>query len=96
MKKLEVIEEKGLKDVCVFQLCESDAVAAYSLEEAKTWYKELTGLSDDELYSDEDVEIVSLDYKVRKGEEVPDLISVREIVETYWNGEPFIAISSMY
>ncbi len=94
MKNLEVIEEKGLQDVRVFQICESDAVAAYSQDEARGWYKKLTGLSDDDLYSYENVEIVSPDYKVRKGEDEPGLITVGEIVKTYWNGEPFIAITT--
>lgn len=96
MKNLEIIEEKGLQDVQVFQVCESDAVAAYSLDEAKAWYKELTGLSDDELHSDDDVEILSPDYKVRIGEELPGLISVKEIVETHWAGKPFIAVTTVY
>lgn len=94
MNKLEIVEEKGLQDVHVFQICESDAVAAYSQDEAREWYKGLTGLSDDDLYSYDEVEIVSPEYKVRKGEDEPGLITVREIVETYWNGEPFIAITT--
>lgn len=91
---LEIVDEKGLQDVRVFQLCESDAVAAYTQDEAREWYKQLTGLSDDDLYPYDDVEIVSPDYKVRKGEDEPGLITVREIVETYWNGEPFITITT--
>ncbi|CAM4111944.1 hypothetical protein [Mesobacillus thioparans] len=87
-------KEKELKDVHVFQLCECDAVAAYTQEEARSWYKELTGLSDEDLYKYEDVEIVSPDYKVRKGEEESELITVGEIVRTYWEGKPFIAIST--
>lgn len=93
MKSLEIIDEKGLNDVLVFQLCECDAVAAYSQDEAREWYKNLTGLSDDELYSYDDVEIVSPTLKVRKGEDEPELISVQEIIDIYWNGEPFIAIT---
>lgn len=87
-------EVKGLQDVRVFQLCECDAVAAYTLEEAKSWYKSLTGLKEDDLYSDDEIELVSPDYKVRKGEDDPELISVKEIVEMYWEGEPFIAITT--
>lgn len=94
MEKLEVIEEKGLQDVHVFQICECDAVAAFSQEEARDWYKELTGLTDDDLYSYDEVEIVSNDYKVRKSEDDPELISVQEIIETYWDGNPFIAITT--
>lgn len=91
---LEIAEVKGLQDVHVFQICESDAVAAYSQDEAREWYKQVTGLSDDDLYPYDEVEIVSPGYTVRKGEDEPGLITVREIVETYWNGEPFIAITT--
>ena len=96
VKTLVVAEEKGLQDVKVFQLCECDAVAAYTLEEAKLWYTKTTGITDDEMYDDEEIEVVSLDSKVRKDEDTADLISVREIVETYWNGEPFIAVTALY
>jgi hypothetical protein len=92
---LPKIEVKGLRDVLVFQICECDAVAAYSQDEARDWYKELTGLSDDELYNYEDVTVVPNDYKVRKGEENPELISIKEIVDTYWEGKPFIVFSTM-
>ena len=68
-------------------------MAAYSQDEAREWYKNTTGLSDDELYSYDDVEIVSPTLKVRKGEDEPELISVQEIIDIYWNGEPFIAIT---
>ncbi|UYG93204.1 hypothetical protein [Cytobacillus firmus] len=96
MNELTVVEEKGLKDVHVFQVCECDAVAGYSLDEAIEWYKNLTGLEDDELYFYEDVETIPFDYKVRKSEDEPDvLISVGEIVETYWEGKPFIVFSTL-
>jgi hypothetical protein len=96
MNQLEIAEQKGLKDVLVFQICECDSVAGYTLEEAKTWYKELTGLSDDELYSDEEIEIVPFEKEVWDGEERTGKITIREIVDTYWQGEPFIVASDMY
>lgn len=74
----------------VYQVCECDSVAAETLEEARTWYKEITGFDDDELYDPEEVEIVSPSYKVRKSEEDSELISVKEIVEEHWLGEPMI------
>lgn len=37
MNELTVVEEKGLKDVNVFQVCECDAVVGYSLDEAIEW-----------------------------------------------------------
>lgn len=94
MEKLTVIEEKGLQDVHVFQLCECDAVAAYSLDEAITWYKEQTGVEDDELYDYEDIVTISLDYKVRNSEDDSELITVKEIINTNWNGSPFVALTT--
>jgi L-alanine-DL-glutamate epimerase-like enolase superfamily enzyme len=96
MNELTFAEEKGLKDVYVFQVCECDAVAGYSLDEAIEWYKNLTGLEDDELYSYEDVETTPFDYTVRKSEDEFDvLISVGEILETYWESKPFIVFSTL-
>lgn len=94
MEELKVAEEKGLQDVHVFEICECDAVAAYSLEEAINWYKETTGLTDSDLYEYDDIDRISLDYEVRNSEEDDKLISVREILEKNWNGEPFIVYSS--
>ncbi|MBH0159076.1 hypothetical protein IHV10_22155 [Fictibacillus sp. 5RED26] len=95
MKKLEVAEEKGLQDVLVFQISDDESVAAYSLEEAKSWYMNEYGISEDELYSDDDIEIVPMDKKVRRGEDEEGLISVQEIVNTYWEGTPFIATTTL-
>lgn len=94
MNELIVAEEKGLKDVLVFQICECDAVAAYSQDEAREWYKDQTGLTDDELYSYDEVDIVPLDSEVYEDEERKDKVSVQEIINRYWNGEPFIALST--
>lgn len=93
---LPKVEEKGLKDVLVFQVCECDSVAAYSREEAVEWYKEITGLDNDELYAYEDIEIVPFDTKVWDDEEKTRKITVREIVDTYWKGQPFIVASKGY
>jgi hypothetical protein len=90
---LEIAEEKGLQDVKVFRVCECDAVAAYSQEEAISWYKELTGLSDDELYDYEEVEVMSLDGEHWDDEERTRKRTLKSVVEEYWNGEPFIALS---
>jgi hypothetical protein len=94
MNDLKIVEEKGLKDVNVFQVCESDAVAAYTLDEALDFYKGLTGLEDDELYDYDSIEIVDLSEKVRNGEDSDELITVKEIIEMYWEGKPFIALST--
>ncbi|MBO0962361.1 hypothetical protein J1P26_21900 [Neobacillus sp. MM2021_6] len=92
---LEIVEEKGLKDVLVFQVCECDSVAAYSLEEALAWYKGLTGLKDDELYDYDEIKIVPFDKEVWNDEERTRLISVREIIDNEWEGTPFIVTSEI-
>jgi hypothetical protein len=94
MEELKVIDEKGLRDVHVFRLCECDAVAAYSLDEALAWYKETTGLTDDELYSYDDIELVSPSLQVYEDENKDAMTTVQEIVNKYWNGKPFIALTT--
>lgn len=94
MEELKVFEEKGLQDVYVYQICECDAVAAYSLKEAKSYYRELTGLEEYELYTDDEVEIISPESKVRNSEEDDELISIQELLEKYWEGKPFIVCST--
>lgn len=98
MKNLMVAEQKGLQDVKVFKLNDEVAVAAYTVEEAKAWYISRHKVSEDELFNDKDILVVSMDEKVRKGEgeEEEGMISVREIVNTYCEGEPFIAISYLH
>ncbi|AHC22692.1 hypothetical protein [Paenibacillus polymyxa] len=94
MNELQIAETKGLVDVRVYQICECDAVAAYSLEEAKEWYKSLTGLEDSDLYPDDEVEIVSMSYRVYEDEGMDEMITVQEIVNSRWQGEPLLAFTS--
>jgi hypothetical protein len=91
--ELKVVEEKGLQDVQVFRICECDAVAAYSIEEAKNYYKELTGGDESSLYFDEDVEIIPLETKIWNDEEMTNKKTLQEILEECWEGKPQIAIS---
>lgn len=86
----------GGKELRVFQVCESDAVAAETSEGALEWYKNLTGLDDDELYALDDIEVVDPEKIVQANEDTEETITVREIVEQQWNGKPFIAITSVY
>ncbi|MBE0342554.1 hypothetical protein E4V51_17490 [Paenibacillus sp. 28ISP30-2] len=94
MSELQIAETKGLADVRVYQICECDAVAAYSLEGAKEWYKSLTGLEDSDLYPDDEVEIVGMDYHVYADEGKDAMITVQEIVNNRWQGEPLLAFTS--
>lgn len=84
------------KKIRVYQICESDAVAAEWDTDAVKWYKNLTGLTDDKLYALEDVEIVDPETKVYANEDSEEIITVREIVEAHWIGDPFIAVSEIY
>ena len=91
--KLEIVEEKGLQDVKVFRICESDAIAAYSLEEAKSFYKKQTGVSDNEIYADHEVEVIPLETKFWNDEEMTHKRTLREMVEEHWDGKPHFIIS---
>ncbi|OEH52953.1 hypothetical protein AQ616_18790 [Oceanobacillus sp. E9] len=82
------------KEIRVFQICEGDAVAAEYLEDAIEWYKDLTGFDDDELYASEDIEIYDPEKYVRKDEDEEGRITVKEIVNEYWAGKPFIAVTT--
>lgn len=84
------------KKIRVYQICEGDAVAAEWDTDAVEWYKNLTGLTDDELYAPEDVEVVDPETLVRANEDSDEIITVREIVKAYWAGEPFIAVTEYY
>lgn len=95
MNELVEIESKGLVDVKVFQVCECDAVAAYSLEDAKEWYKNETGLSDDELYSDDEVKFVPLDHLIYESEYSEKRVPIRKVVNEQWNGVPFIVFTTV-
>ncbi|MCP3742726.1 hypothetical protein [Rossellomorea sp. BNER] len=93
IRELEVVEVKGLEDVKVFRICESDAVAAYSLQEAKAYYKGITGLNDSDLYSDEDVEVIPLETKFWNDEEMTHKRTLKEMLEIHWGGDPQIVIT---
>ncbi|AMM44985.1 hypothetical protein SP15_185 [Bacillus phage SP-15] len=93
MPELQIAESHGLQDVLVFQLCDCDSVAAYTLDEAIDWYKNLTGLTDDELYPYDEIETVPFDYQVRISESDSTLTTVRQIVDQLWDGTPFIVTS---
>jgi hypothetical protein len=91
--ELMIAEEKGLQGVKVFRVCESDAIAAYSLEEAKNFYKEQTGVKDEELYADHEVEVIPLETKFWNDEKMTHKRTLGEMVEEHWDGEPQFAIS---
>ena len=83
-----------LLKVKVFQLNEYDAVAAFSLEEAKEWYEKHTGLGADEAFYDYKAHEISGGDKIYEDERMEEMVSVNEIVESYWQGSPFIVVTS--
>jgi len=83
-----------LLKVKVFQVNECDAVAAFSLEEAKEWYMKETGLDAKEAFYDYKAEEVPLDKLIWEDETMKNKISVYQVVQEYWKGQPFIAVSS--
>ena len=82
-----------LLNVKVFQLNECDAVAAFSLEEAKGWYMKETGLNAKEAFYDYEAEEVPLNTMIWEDEVKTNEIPVSQILEEWWSGKPFIAIS---
>lgn len=84
------------KDVKVFEICDSDAVAARTVEEAIAWYTDHTGILLEELRKEKDIVEIPRDYKVWDNETMTRKISVDEILSDYWADEPFIVYSSNY
>jgi len=84
------------KEIRVYQICESDAVAAEWDTDAVEYYKDLTGLEEDELYAPENWEVIDPSKVVCVSEESEETITVREIVKEHWKGEPFIALTIDY
>ena len=82
------------KEIRVYEICEGDAVAAETDIQAVEWYKDLTGLEDDELYTPENIAIIDPEKSVRNGEDTEEMITVKEIVKEYWAGTPFIAFTT--
>lgn len=81
--------------VYVFKICDCDAVAALTLEDAIEWYKKETGVDDDELYPYDEVETMSPDHLVYADVyDSEEVITLSELIEQEWKGEPFIACST--
>jgi hypothetical protein len=91
MADVQVIQ--SLKNIKVFEVCECDAVAAESKEEAINWYMEQTGLDREDLYSNDVIVEVSEHLEVWEDEDMKEKISVADIVRKYWFDGPFIVYS---
>lgn len=85
-----------IKDVKVFEICDSDAVAARTVEEAIAWYTDHTGIGLEELHEEKDIREVERDYMVWDDETRNRKISVEQILLDYWQDEPFIVYSDNY
>lgn len=82
-----------MAEVQVFQMNECDAVAAKSEEQAKEFYLKVTGLPEDEAFSEE-VTVIPMDKKVWNDETMESKITLDSIVGEMWKGEPFIATTT--
>lgn len=82
-----------MAEVKVFKLNEYDAVAAKTEKQAKDFYLQLTGLSENEAFPD-GIAIIPLDTRVWADETLESKVTVQSIVEQRWMGEPFIATST--
>lgn len=85
-----------IKDVKVFEICDSDAVAARTLGEAISWYTDHTGIGLEELHKEKDIREVEWSYMVWDDETMSRKISVEQILLDYWQDEPFIVYSDNY
>lgn len=92
--RAEVIKNAGMVNVYIFQVSECDAVVAHTLEDAKRWYKENYGLTDDDLYPDEDVKIIDANGRVYVDKKRQETATLKEIIESEWRGEPFVIFST--
>lgn len=87
---------EGLINMKAFQINESDTVAAYTLEEAKQYYRKITGLSDDDAFYDYEARECSLDELIWDDEERTKQKTLREAIDQYWEGEPFIVCTTEF
>ena len=87
-------EKLNIDNVKVFRLNECDAVAAETVEQAKEWYLEKTGLSEeDAFYGEEPVE-VPLSYEIWEDENRLKKQALKDVITESWKGEPFIAFTT--
>lgn len=86
--------EKSIEGVKVWRVCEIEAVAANSFNDAREWYKKVTGLSDDDLYTEEDASEIPFEYEIRESEDNSEMTTVGKVVKQNWKGEPFVAVTT--
>jgi hypothetical protein len=75
-------------NIKAFKLNEVDTIAAPTLQEAKDWYLDNSGFTEEEAF--EDIHEVNLDTKIWDNERMTKKISIREAISRYWKGKPFI------
>ena len=69
------------KNIFVYRLCDMDAVAAQSLNEAVEFYKEETGLKNEDLYDFNDIEEMDMNSKFYYDESKENKVKLIEIVK---------------
>lgn len=91
---METVKVKVKVKVKVYQLNEYDGVSAESLEQARAWYLEITGLSEYDAFDDFEPTELPLSYEIYEDETRARKQPLSEVIEESWKGEPFLAFSS--
>lgn len=85
-----------MENVKVFQLNETEGVAAGSLAQAKEWYLEITGLNEEDAFYDYEATELPLTYEIWEDESKKKKQTLRSVIVELWIGVPFIAFSTEY
>ena len=85
-----------MENVKVFRLNECDGVAAKTLEQAKEYYMEATGLNEEDAFYDYEATEFPLTHEIWEDESETKKQTLQEVVDEFWKGEPFIAFSADY
>ncbi len=82
--------------VFIWRLSDYEAVAAPTLAQALEWYEEQTGITEDDRYSIQEIEIMKLDRLIYIEEGQPEQETLRESLERHYDfvcHEPYFAIT---
>lgn len=91
LKELSIAyyNENRVRDVRVFQVNESDAVAAESLEDAKDWYMQEHNMSAEDAFYDYEANEVPLTHAVWQDENRTKKEVLSDLILEFWQGVPF-------
>jgi len=88
------VQLKVVPIVQVFQLNDCEAIAAESLEQAiKFYFTEITVYDEDKI---DNPHVVPMDYMIFDDEARTTQISISDLIESQWKGNPFYAFATEY